>query len=113
MRGIGREETTDLDEISREELVQRIKELKEYMDNVVVFWGGKREIRETLAQVAENKDGEYTAEEARSAGILMQSESAFNEFLETIRDSFERGGINYVISEKISAIMEEVASKHQ
>jgi len=30
-----------------------------------------------------------------------------------LRDSFERGGINYVISEKISAIMEEVAVKHK
>lgn len=103
----------ELDEISREELVQRIKEMQDYMDNVIVFWGGRREIRDTLAQVAENKDGEYTQEEVRNAGILIRSDEAFDEFIETVRNSFERGGINYVVSEKISAIMEEVASKHK
>lgn len=101
----------NLAEISREELVQRIKEMQDYMDNVIVFWGGRREIRETLVQVAENKDGEYTQEEARSAEILTRSDDAFDEFIQTIRDSFERGGINYLISEKISDIMEEVAAK--
>jgi hypothetical protein len=103
----------DPDERSREELVQRIKEMKDYMDNVIVFWGGKREIRETLSQVAENKNGEYTEEEARNAGILFRSEAAFDEFIEMVRDSFERGGINYAVSEKISHIMEEVASRRQ
>jgi len=103
----------ELNEISREELVQRIKEMQDYMDNVIVFWGGRREIRDTLAQVAENKDGEYTQEEVRNAGILIRSDEAFDEFIETVRNSFERGGINYVVSEKISAIMEEVASKHK
>jgi len=103
----------ELNEISREELVQRIKEMQDYMDNVIVFWGGRREIRDTLAQVAENKDGEYTQEEVRNAGILIRSDEAFDEFIETVRNSFERGGINYAVSEKISAIMEEVASKHK
>ena len=103
----------DLDEVSREELVQQIKELQDHMDNVIVLWGGKREIRSTLEQVAENKDGEYTQEEARNAEILFRSDEAFNEFIEMVRDSFERGGINYVISEKISAIMDEVASRRK
>jgi hypothetical protein len=103
----------DLDEISREELVQRIKQMQDHMDNVIVFWGGKREIRATLEHVAENKDGEYTEEEARSARTIARSDDAFNEFIEMIRDSFERGGINYVVSEKISAIMEEVASRRK
>jgi hypothetical protein len=103
----------DLDEVSREELVKRIKELQDYMDNVIVFWGGKREIRSTMVQVAENKDGEYTQEEARNADIIVRSDEAFNEFIEMIRDSFERGGINYVISEKISDLMDEVASKRK
>ena len=103
----------DLDEVSREDLVRRIKELQDHMDNVIVFWGGKREIRSTLAQVAENEDGEYTQEEARNAEILVRSDEAFDEFIEMIRNSFERGGINYLISEKISDLMEEVASRRK
>ncbi|MBI4962879.1 MAG: hypothetical protein HY913_06365 [Desulfomonile tiedjei] len=103
----------ELDELSREELVQRIKEMKDHMDNVIVLWGGKREMRETLAHVEENKDGEYTEQEAGNAGILVRSGAAFNEFIEMIRLSFDRGGINYVVSEKLSDIMEEVASKYK
>ncbi len=103
----------DLDGMSREELVQHIKELNEYMDNVIVFWGGKKEFRETFDQVAENQDKEYTEEEARNAAVILKSDGAFDEFVELVRDSFERGGISYVLSEKISAIMEEVASRHR
>jgi predicted ATP-grasp superfamily ATP-dependent carboligase len=103
----------DLDELSREKLIQRIEELQNHVDNVIVLWGGKRELRSTLAQVAENKDGEYTQEEARNAEILVRSDEVFNEFIEMIRNSFERGGINYLISEKISDLMEEVASRRK
>jgi hypothetical protein len=103
----------DLDGMSREELVQHIKELNEYMDNVIVFWGGKEEFRETFEQVSKNSDGEYTHEEARNASVLLESDGAFDEFINLVRDSFERGGISYVLSEKISAIMEEVASRYR
>jgi hypothetical protein len=103
----------DLDEMSREELVQHIKELNEYMENVIVFWGGKMEFRETFEQVARNNDKEYTEEEARNASIILDGDGAFDEFIALVRDSFERGGISYVLSEKISAIMEEVASRHR
>ena len=103
----------DFDGMSREELVQHIQEMNDYMDNVIVFWGGKREFRETFEQVARNHEGEYTEEEARNASLLLESEGAFDEFLELVRDSFERGGISYVLSEKISAIMEEVATRYR
>jgi hypothetical protein len=103
----------DFDGMSRDELVKHIKELNDYMDNVIVFWGGKKEFRETFAQVARNHEGEYTQEEARNASIILESDGAFDKFVELVRDSFERGGISYVLSEKISAIMEEVASRYR
>ena len=103
----------DFDGMSREELVQHIQEMNDYMDNVIVFWGGKREFRETFEQVARNHEGEYTEEEARNASLILESEGAFDEFVELVRDSFERGGISYVLSEKISAIMEEVATRYR
>jgi hypothetical protein len=102
----------DFDGMSREELIQHLQEMNDYMDNVIVFWGGKREFRETFEQVARNHDGEYTEEEARNATLILESEGAFDEFVELVRDSFERGGISYVLSEKISAIMEEVAARY-
>lgn len=98
--------------MDKEELIAHIKEMNDYMDNVIIFWGGKKEFRETFSQVAENRDDEYTAEEARNAATILKSERAFDEFIELVRDSFERGGISYVLSEKISALMEEVASRH-
>jgi hypothetical protein len=101
----------DFDGMSREELVQHIQEMNDYMDNVIVFWGGKREFRETFEQVARNHEGEYTQEEARNASVILESDGAFDKFVELVRDSFERGGISYVLSEKISAIMEEVATR--
>jgi hypothetical protein len=101
----------NLNEMSREELIRYIQDMNEYMDNVIVFWGGKREFKETFREVAENKDSEYTKEEVKNAGVLVNSEEAFNEFVQMVRDSFERGGISYVLSEKISALMEEVATK--
>jgi hypothetical protein len=102
----------DFDGMSREELVQHIQQMNDYMDNVIVFWGGKREFRETFEQVARNHEGEYTQEEARNASLILESDGAFDKFVELVRDSFERGGISYVLSEKISAIMEEVAARH-
>ncbi len=103
----------DFDGMSREELVQHIQEMNNYMDNVIVFWGGKREFRETFEQVARNHEGEYTQEEARNASLILESDGAFDKFVELVRDSFERGGISYVLSEKISAIMEEVATRYR
>ena len=102
----------DYEHMDKEELIAHIKEMSDYMDNVIVFWGGKREFRETFSQVAENGGDEYTADEARNAAIILGSEGAFDEFVALVRDSFERGGISYVLSEKISALMEEVASRH-
>jgi hypothetical protein len=103
----------DFDGMSREELVQHIQQMNDYMDNVIVFWGGKREFRETFEQVARNHEGEYTQEEARNASLILESDGAFDKFVELVRDSFERGGISYVLSEKISAIMEEVATRYR
>ncbi len=102
----------DLENMSREELIARIREMNAYIDNVVVFWGGKRELRDTLAEVAANKDEEYTELETKNAAVILSTEGAFDEFVQLLRDSFERGGINYMLSEKISALMEEVSSRH-
>lgn len=103
----------DLDKMNREELIQHINELNHYIDNVIVLWGNKSELKETFRQVAENKEGEFTEEEARNAATIVETEGAFDNFIELVRDSFDRGGINYVISEKISAIMEEVSRRYR
>lgn len=102
----------DLENASREELIQEIKEMLEYMDDVIVFWGGKKAFRNTFAQVAENSEGEYTPEEARSAKVIIENQDAFDTFLELVRESFDRGGINYMLSEKVSSIMEEVGRRY-
>lgn len=102
----------DLENATREELIQEIKEMLEYMDNVVVFWGGKKEFKATFAHVSENIDGEYTPQEARNARAILESEGAFETFLELVRESFDHGGINYMLSEKVSSIMEEVARRY-
>lgn len=101
------------DEMSREELIRHIMELDAYHDNVIVFWGGKKEFQETFAQVIENKDGEYTAQEIQDASIILNTPGAFDDFVELVRDSFDRGGINYALSEKITSIMQEVADRHR
>ncbi|MBM4325926.1 MAG: hypothetical protein FJ118_02075 [Deltaproteobacteria bacterium] len=101
----------DIERMSREQLIDHVKELNQYMENVVVFWGGKREFRETMEEVARNESGEFTDEESRNAAVIIEKQGAFEEFIRLIQESFERGGISYVISEKISAIMQEVASK--
>ena len=102
----------DLETATREELITELREMLEYMDNVIVFWGGKKEFRDTFAQVAQNTDNEYTVEEARNARIILESDGAFDTFVELVRESFDRGGINYMISEKVSSIMEEVARRY-
>jgi hypothetical protein len=103
----------DYENMSRQQLIDRIREVDDYMDNVVVFWGGKNELRETLALVAENKGKEYTEEEAANAAMILQTRGSFEEFIGMVQDSFERGGINYMLSEKMSAIMQEVADRHR
>ncbi|MDQ1238968.1 MAG: hypothetical protein QG577_1153 [Thermodesulfobacteriota bacterium] len=100
------------DDMSREELIRHIIALEEYHENVIVFWGGKKEFRDTFAQVIDNRDGSYTEEEVQDASIILNTPGAFDDFVELVRDSFDRGGINYVLSEKISSIMQEVADRH-
>ncbi len=102
----------DLEDMSREELIQKIEEMSDFMENVLVFWGGKSEYRKTFEEVAKNEKGEYTDQEAQNADVIIQREGAFDAFVELVRDSFDRGGISYVISEKISVLMEEVASRY-
>ena len=101
-----------LEDLSKEELIQRVKELNEYMENVIVFWGGRKELRETFDEVARNESGEYTDQEVQNAAILKGSQGAFDEFVELIKDSFDRGGINFAIREKMSTLMEEAASRY-
>lgn len=103
----------DFDAMSREQLIEELKELTRYMDNVVVFWGGKQEFKDTLSAVAANESQEFTKEESENASLIMDSDGAFDTFIELVRDSFDRGGINYMLSEKISALMEEVADRYR
>ena len=81
--------------------------------NVIVFWGDKRAYKETFEEVAKNEFGEYTEEEAQNAQTLLRNEGAFDLFITLVRDSFDRGGISYAISEKISALMQEAAERQQ
>jgi len=104
----------ELESVNREELavrLQELKELREYFEDTVVFWGSKRQMRETFKEVSENESGEYTDEEARNAGIILKTEGAFDKFIELTRESFDRGGINYAISEKMSALMQETVER--
>jgi hypothetical protein len=101
----------DLESMSREELIQYIRQLEQERDAVIVFWGDKSELRETLRQVSENSEQEFTAEEARSAGLILETPGAFEQFTGLLRDSFDRGGINYAISESMSSLMQEIADR--
>ena len=103
----------DYERMSREELLSHIRSLNADLSDVVVMWGSRKDLRETFARVADNADGEFTHEEARNAAIILEVDGAFDEFVEMLRDSFERGGISYALSEKISALMEQVASRHK
>jgi hypothetical protein len=99
----------DYESMSCEELIKEIKNINEYMDNIIVFWGDKKGFRLMFEDVASNKTGEYTQEEAQNAKFILDTEGAFDQFIELLRDSFERGGIYHAISEKMSYIMEQVA----
>jgi hypothetical protein len=104
----------EFESVNREELaarLQELKELREHFEDTVVFWGSKRQMRDTFQEVAENASGEYTDEEAANAQIILKDEGAFDTFIELTRESFDRGGINYVISEKLSALMQETAAR--
>lgn len=103
----------NFDSMSRQDLIKHISDMNDYMDNVIVFWGDKRELEATIRRVAENRDEEFTEEESANASTILNSKGAFEEFIQFLRDSFDRGGINYAISEKISAIMQEVADKYR
>jgi len=102
----------ELDTMSRDALIQHIREMNDYMDNVIVLWGDKRQLRETLALVAENPEKEFSDQEADHAATILKSNGAFEDLVELLRESFDRGGINFAISEKMSAIMQTVAEKH-
>jgi hypothetical protein len=102
----------ELEEMSREQLIGLIREMQSYMDSVIVFWGDKKEFLETFKGIAANEGDEYTSEESACAKTIIEKDGAFDDFLELLRDSFDRGGINYAISEKINSIMEEVAGRH-
>jgi hypothetical protein len=102
----------DLEKMSREALIQHVREMNDYLDNVIVLWGDKKQLRETLVLVAENADNEFGDEEAAHAATILKTEGAFEELVEMLQESFDRGGINFAIAEKMSAIMQTVADKH-
>jgi hypothetical protein len=76
----------DLESMSREDLIKHINEMNDYMDNVIVFWGDKRELQETFRRVAENADKEFTEEESANAYTILNSQGAFEEFIQFLRD---------------------------
>jgi hypothetical protein len=102
----------DYENMSKEGLIEKLRAQDEYLSNIIVFWGDKREYKKIFEEVARNETGEYTEEESRSAQILANNQSAFEEFVELTQASFERGGISHILSEKVSALMEEAASRH-
>jgi hypothetical protein len=102
-----------LDEMTREQLIEHIREMDAYLDNVIVLWGGKQQLRETLELVAKNADGEFNDDEAGHAATILKTAGAFEQLIEMLRESFDRGGINFAISEKMSAIMQTVSEKHR
>jgi hypothetical protein len=102
----------DFEKMSRDEIIDYVRELNEYIDNIVVFWG-RSEFHDTFQDVAKNAEGEYTEEESRNAAIILDTQGAFDEFLQLLKDSFEKGGISYLVSERISALMQDVADRHR
>lgn len=97
--------------MSREQLIAYIRQLEKERENVIVFWGDREELKETLRLVSENRDEEFTSEESRSAQMILETPGAFEQLIELLRDSFDRGGINYAISENMSALMQEIAAR--
>lgn len=102
----------DYNNMSKKQLIDRIASLEDYMNNVMVFWGDKREYKKIFEEVAKNETGEYTEDEVKSAKVLVDNQKAFDEFVELTQASFERGGISHILSEKVSALMIEAASRH-
>ncbi len=102
----------DYNNMSKEQLIERIASLEDYMSNIIVFWGDKKEYKRIFEEVARNDSGEYTEEESSSAKVLAENPKAFDEFVELTQASFERGGISHILSEKVSALMMEAASRH-
>ncbi len=70
--------TMDFSEMSREDLIKYISDMNDYMDNVIVFWGDKRELQTTFRKVAENSDNEFTEKEADNASTILNSPGAFD-----------------------------------
>jgi hypothetical protein len=102
----------DIEAMSREELIDHIREMNHHLSNVIVMWGGIAEMRQTLEDTARNETGDYTEQEAANAALILQKDGAFDELIQLLRESFDRGGINYVLSEKITALMQEVATRY-
>jgi predicted RNA-binding protein with EMAP domain len=103
----------DYDTMTREQLIAALRQLNSDMENVIVVWGDQREYRAMFQDVAENANDDYTQEETKSAKLILETPGAFERFIELIRESFDRGGINYAISENISFIMQEVAQQYE
>ena len=60
-------------------------------------------------EVARNENGEFTEEEAQDAKFILETDGAFDRFVELLQDSFERGGIYHAISEKETSEWEQVS----
>ncbi len=99
--------------MTRDELLKEISALNEYMANVIVFWGDKKGLRSMFEDVARNDTDEFTQEEAQNAKFILETDGAFEQFIELLQDSFERGGIYHAISEKMSYIMEQVSRSNK
>jgi hypothetical protein len=97
------------EEMTKEELAKELRALNDYMENIVVFWGDKKGFRAMFKEVACNDKSDYTPQEAVNAKYILETEGAFERFIELLQDSFEKGGIYHAISEKMSYIMEQVA----
>ncbi len=97
------------EEMTKEELAKELRALNDYMENIVVFWGDKKGFRAMFEEVARNGNSDYTPQEAVNAKYILETEGAFERFIELLQDSFEKGGIYHAISEKMSYIMEQVA----
>jgi len=97
------------EEMTKEELAKELRALNDYMENIVVFWGDKKGFRAMFEEVACNDNSDYTPQEAVNAKYILETEGAFERFIELLQDSFEKGGIYHAISEKMSYIMEQVA----
>ena len=103
----------DYQSMTRDELLKEISALNEYMANVIVFWGDKKGLRSMFEDVARNDNDEFTKDEAQDAKFILETDGAFEKFIELLQDSFERGGIYHAISEKMSYIMEQVSRSNK